>query len=445
MRGVKPGRRTRRAIGIGHHMSSADVISMPDKWEYPWFAAWDLAFHVAAARAGRSRLRRRTNGTHSPRALPAPERPDSRLRVELRRCQPARPRVGEPLQLSAEHGGAGRGRRSLSSRRIFHKLLLNFTWWLNRKDRNGSNVFEGGFLGLDNIGVFDRSSPLPTGGYLEQADGTAWMALYSPEHARDGARARAGRPGLRRSGDQVLRAFHLDRGGDERGRRRHEAMWDEEDGFFYDVLRVPDGSGPRASRCGRWWACCRCAPSRCTARGAERLPKFAERVRWFNASRPDLLREHPPARRARALAAGSCCRMLNENKLRRVLARMLDPAEFLAITAFARSRGFTSTILTSSTSAGRRTGCRTFRRNPTPACSAAIRIGAGPIWSPVNALVVRALLQMYRYLRGRLPGRVPTGIRTAHELVRSGPGNREPARCDLPADVQGSPTGLRRD
>ena len=161
-----------------HHMYNGDVISMPDKWEYPWYAAWDLAFHVAAADARRSRLRQAAAQADAARAVHAPERPDAGLRMELQRRQPAGPCLGDDLHSTALEK-ALRGEGDIDcSRAAFHKLLLNFTWWVNRKDRAGQNVFEGGFLGLDNIGVFDRSAPLPTGGYLEQADGTAWMALF---------------------------------------------------------------------------------------------------------------------------------------------------------------------------------------------------------------------------------------------------------------------------
>ena len=168
----------RRATTHWHHMYNGDVISMPDKWEYPWYAAWDLAFHVLAADARRPRLRQAAAEADAARALHAPQRADSGLRVELRRREPAGARLGDDLHLPPGEGAdAARATRDwLKS--CFQKLLLNFTWWVNRKDRSGRNVFEGGFLGLDNIGVFDRSAPLPTGGYLEQADGTAWMALF---------------------------------------------------------------------------------------------------------------------------------------------------------------------------------------------------------------------------------------------------------------------------
>ena len=162
-----------------HHMNNADIISMPDKWEYPWYAAWDLAFHCLAlalvdADFGKAAARpdAASRATCTPTASSPPTSGTSA--TSIRRCTPGPP---------SSPTGWRRRRRGKGDlewlERSFQKLLLNFTWWVNRKDRSGSNVFEGGFLGLDNIGVFDRSAPLPTGGYLEQADGTAWMALFS--------------------------------------------------------------------------------------------------------------------------------------------------------------------------------------------------------------------------------------------------------------------------
>ena len=146
---------------------------------------------------------------------------------------------------------------STSSSGIFQKLLLNFTWWVNRKDRDGNNVFEGGFLGLDNIGVFDRSAPLPTGGHLEQADGTAWMALFCQNMLEIALELALERPGLREMARKFVEHF-LWIAAAMSTRADGTEMWDEEDGFFYDVLRLPDGSAS-GSRCARWSACCRCA------------------------------------------------------------------------------------------------------------------------------------------------------------------------------------------
>ena len=177
--------------------------------------------------------------------VPAPERPDPGLRVELRRRQPARPRVGDAVPLPRRAGPAG-ARISTSSSGSFHELLLNFTWWVNRKDRSGKNVFEGGFLGLDNIGVFDRSAPLPTGGYLEQADGTAWMAFFCQNMLE--IAHRAGRRATRATRTCVQVRPSTSSGSPRRwtaSATTTTSMWDEEDGFYYDVLRLPDGQRQR--------------------------------------------------------------------------------------------------------------------------------------------------------------------------------------------------------
>ena len=191
-------------------MVNGDVISMPDKWEYPWYAAWDLAFHTIAA------------------GLVDPDFAKQQLQLMLREHylhpngqMPAYEwnfgDVNPPVHAWAASSSTAWRRRDTGRatcdflKSVFHKLLLNFTWWVNRKDRTGRNVFEGGFLGLDNIGVFDRSAPLPTGGHLEQADGTAWMALFCQNMLEIAAGAGADRPGLRRHGAEVRRALLLDR------------------------------------------------------------------------------------------------------------------------------------------------------------------------------------------------------------------------------------------
>ena len=160
------------------HLYSADVISMPDKWEYPWFAAWDLAFHAVALGVRRSRLRARAAVAD---AADRYQHPNGQLPAYEWNFDDVNP----PVHAWATLFNYRLNRESLGDeampflKRTFHMLVTNFTWWLNRKDRDGRNLFEGGFLGLDNIGVFDRSAPLPTGGYLEQADGTAWMAFFA--------------------------------------------------------------------------------------------------------------------------------------------------------------------------------------------------------------------------------------------------------------------------
>ena len=225
------------------HMLNEDIISMPDKWEYPWYAAWDLAFHTLPLAIVDPDFAKEQMELMLRGALPAPQRPDARLRVELQRRESAGPRLGDPVPPPHRAGAARRRRTSTSSEPTFNKLLLNFTWWVNRKDRFGKNVFEGGFLGLDNIGVFDRSAPLPTGGHLEQADGTAWMALFSQNMLELAVELAAHDPIYEDMVFKFVEHFYyiaaaMNRPGDD-------GMWDEEDGFYYDLLRLPDGSATR--------------------------------------------------------------------------------------------------------------------------------------------------------------------------------------------------------
>jgi len=226
-----------------HHMNNADVISMPDKWEYPWYAAWDLAFHVVALSVadpdfGKQQLdlMLQERYLHPSGQIPAYE-------WNFGDVNPPVHAWSTIFTYRLEKGERGTGDLEWLER-SFHKLLLNFTWWVNRKDRSGNNVFEGGFLGLDNIGVFDRSSPLPTGGHLEQADGTAWMALFCQNMLEMAAELAVTRPAYAGMCVKFLEhylwiALSLVHAGDDVG------MWDEEDGFFYDVLRRPDGRAER--------------------------------------------------------------------------------------------------------------------------------------------------------------------------------------------------------
>ena len=224
-------------------MLNEDIISMPDKWEYPWYAAWDLAFHtlplsIVDPDFAKEQMKLMLKGVylHPSGQMPAYEWNFSD--------------VNPPVHAFAtlflhRTEQALRGETDLDFlRATFNKLLLNFTWWVNRKDRFGKNVFEGGFLGLDNIGVFDRSAPLPTGGHLEQADGTAWMALFSQNMLELAVELAAHDPIYE---DMVLKfAEHFYYIAAAMNRPGQDGMWDEEDGFYYDLLRLPDGSATAA-------------------------------------------------------------------------------------------------------------------------------------------------------------------------------------------------------
>jgi hypothetical protein len=279
---------------------------------------------------------------------------------------------------------------------IFQKLLMNFTWWVNRKDQQGSNIFEGGFLGLDNIGVFDRSSPLPTGGYLEQADGTAWMAFYCQMMLQISLELALTDPVYEELACKFFEHFlwiaaAMDRIGDNQ-----DELWDEQDGFFYDVLRLPDGSAVRLKVRSMVGLLALCATTVIDEDVIARLPRFAARVHWFNQARPELTANmsnfgKPGVAGRRILA------ILDEPKLRRVLARMLDENEFLseygirALSCYHLEQPYTFQV-----------GDQVYRVDYEPAESSSGLFGGnsnwrGPIWFPVNVLMIRALISMYAY------------------------------------------------
>jgi hypothetical protein len=291
--------------------------------------------------------------------------------------------------------------------RTFNKLLINFTWWVNRKDRSGNNAFEGGFLGLDNIGVFDRSAPLPTGGYLEQADGTAWMVLYCQNMLEIAVELMMQRPTYQ---DVVLKfiqhflwiAAALVHAGDDTG------MWDEEDGFFYDVLRLPDGQSQRLKVRSMVGLLPFCAVTVFDGRLRERAPEVAHRIRRFLEARPELIAHiHDLSKKGangRLLAS-----VLNETKLRRVLARMLDENEFLSphgIRSLSRYHAEHPFVF--------RVGDHEYRVAYQPAESDSGMFGGnsnwrGPIWMPVNGLIIRALVMYYAYYGDDFKIECPTG------------------------------------
>jgi hypothetical protein len=288
----------------------------------------------------------------------------------------------------------------------FQKLLLNFTWWVNRKDREGKNAFEGGFLGLDNIGVFDRSSPLPTGGYLEQADGTAWMALFSQnmlEIASELALHDAAymEMTLKFIEHYLWIASAMTQMGDD-------GMWDEEDGFFYDVLRLPDGRAGRLKVRSMVGLLPFCAATTFDGGLLAKYPEITERFRWFIYARPEITAGiHEPAKQGyggRRLAS-----ILNETRLRRVLDKMLDEKEFLSpygIRSLSRYHADHPYVLN--------VGGQEFRVSYLPAESDSGMFGGnsnwrGPIWMPVNGLIIRALLMYYSYYGNDFTVECPTG------------------------------------
>jgi hypothetical protein len=388
------------------HMFNGDIISMPDKWEYPWYASWDLAFHVLALTLvdpdfGKKQLRLMLQGhyMHPNGQVPAYEWNFSDVNPPVLAWSTIFTYRLEKLTANSEDT------EWLSSN--FMKLLLNFTWWVNRKDRTGRNVFEGGFLGLDNIGVFDRSAPLPTGGHLEQADGTAWMALFSQnmfEMAVELAlKDKAYLDMAMKFAEHFLRIassmIHL---GDNTG------MWDEEDGFFYDVLRLPDGNAKRLKVRSMVGLLPLCAVTSFDGELLKKYPEIKSNFENFLRSNQEVFATiHDPMKEG--VAGRKLASVLDETRLRRVLAIMLDENEFLSsygIRSLSRyhadhpfrvdvnGQEYTVAYLPGESDSGMFGGNSNWR---------------GPIWMPVNGLILRALLQYHAYYGNAFKIEFPTG------------------------------------
>lgn len=402
----KAGRKASPRNEQWHHMYNGDIISMPDKWEYPWYAAWDLAFHVIALTLvdvdfGKQQLQLmlRERYLHPNGQIPAYE-------WNFGDVNPPVHAWATIFTYRLDKAMKGEGdTKWLKS--CFQKLLLNFTWWVNRKDLSGKNVFEGGFLGLDNIGVFDRSKPLPTGGHLEQADGTAWMALFADNMLEIAIELAMTDDDY---ADMVLKFLEHDTwitsslvniGGGI-------GMWDEEDGFFYDVLRLPDGSAQRLKVRSMVGLLPFCAATVFAPTLIAKYPEIVERYQWFLEARTELTRAfHDP--RIAGVEGRRLFAVLDETKLRRVLARMLDESEFLSpygIRSLSRYHAEHPYVFN--------VGGQEYRVEYVPAESDSGMFGGnsnwrGPIWMPVNAMIIRALLQYYAYYGNDFQVECPTG------------------------------------
>ncbi len=389
-----------------HHMKNEDIISMPDKWEYPWYAAWDLAFHVIALILvdedfGKEQLELMlSNGYQHPNGqIPAYE-------WNFGDVNPPVHAWSTIFSFFLEKANRDEGDLQWLER-SFHKLLLNFSWWVNRKDRAGNNAFEGGFLGLDNIGVFDRSSALPTGGYLEQADGTAWMALFCQNMMEISVQLALVNPAYvnitMKLFEHFLRISSAMIRPDEDG-----GMWDETDGFFYDVLCLPDGGNQKLKVRSMVGLLPMCAVTVYNREMAEKYPQVGQMISGFLATRPELTAfiHNPgkPGHNGRLLAS-----ILNEKNLRRVLTIMLDENEFLsqygirALSKIHKDHPYTI-----------RVGNDEFSVSYLPGDSDSGMFGGnsnwrGPIWMPVNMIIVRALMNYYQYFGNDFLIECPTG------------------------------------
>jgi len=389
------------------HMLNQDIISMPDKWEYPWYAAWDLAFHTL------------------PLAIVDPDFAKEQMELMLRAVylhpngqMPAYEwnfsDVNPPVHAFAtlflhKTEQALHGKTDLNFlRTTFRKLLLNYTWWVNRKDRFGKNVFEGGFLGLDNIGVFDRSAPLPTGGHLEQADGTAWMALFTQNMLELAFELTLDDPTYE---DMVTKFMeHFLYIAAAMNRPGQDGMWDEEDGFYYDVLRLPDGSATRLKVRSMVGLLPLCATTVVEASARERTPQATARLfeRWRRM--PELRKTiHPTGPGHFGVAERGIMALVNPERLRRILTKVLDENEFLSpygirsLSKFHEQHPYVLQVQG-----------QEYRVDYLPAESNTGMFGGnsnwrGPVWMPANALIIRALLNFYLYYGDNFKIECPTG------------------------------------
>jgi Glycosyl hydrolase family 63 C-terminal domain len=388
------------------HMLNEDVISMPDKWEYPWYAAWDLAFHtlplaIVDPDFARDQMSLMLRGSYL--------HPNGQMPAYEWNFSDVNPPVHAFATLFLH-----RTRQSLREedvdflRSTFHKLLLNFTWWVNRKDRFGKNVFEGGFLGLDNIGVFDRSAPLPTGGYLEQADGTAWMTLFSQNMLELAVDLSAHDPSYQ---DMVFKfAEHFYYIAAAMNRAGAEGMWDEEDGFYYDLLRLPDGSAQRLKVRSMVGLLPICATSVTEKWQRDRVPRVMSLVHERLRRMPELSATmHPTGHGHLGVADRGIMALVTPERLRRILTKMLDENEFLspygirALSKFHEQHPYVFHV-----------NGQEHRVDYLPAESNTGMFGGnsnwrGPIWMPVNVILIRGLLNFYLYYGDTFKIECPTG------------------------------------
>ncbi len=389
------------------HLYNDDILSMPDKWEYPWFAAWDLAFHTI------------------PLAIIDPEFAKRQLTLLTREWYmhpngqiPAYEWAFGDVNPPVHAWAAWRvyniekkmyGRKDIRFlESVFQKLLLNFTWWVNRKDREGRNVFEGGFLGLDNIGVFDRSAQLPTGGHIEQADGTSWMGMYCLNMLAIALELAKENPSYEDIASKfyehflyIAKAMNL-LSGDMDG------LWSEEDGFYYDVLHLPDGRHLPMKVRSMVGLIPLFAIQTLEPEVLGSLKGFSGRLAWFIENRPDL-RENVACMKTMGMRERRLLSIVDTNKLRRVLSKMLDESEFLspygirALSRYHKDNPYRFNV-----------NGHEHRVDYEPAESTSGLFGGnsnwrGPIWFPVNYLIIESLQKFHYYLGDDFKVECPTG------------------------------------
>ena len=388
------------------HLYNADVISMPDKWEYPWYAAWDLAFHCLPIALVDSRFAKdqlvlmlREWYMHPNGQIPAYEWAFGDVNPPVHAWAAWR-----VYKIEKKRKGVG---DRVFLERVFHKLLLNFTWWVNRKDAEGKNIFQGGFLGLDNIGVFDRSKPLPTGGHIEQSDATSWMGMYclnmlsiALELARDD-----------RAYEDVASKFfehfvYICRAMNNIGNAKIE-LWNREDGFFYDVLHLPDGKTFPMKVRSMVGLIPLFAVETLDSELIDQLPRFKHRMQWFIENRPDFslhIETQSQDGEVRRFLS-----LVNRHRLAKVLRYLLDEQEFLsphgvrALSRYHHDHPYVFSMMGTS-------HCVEYQ----PAESSNGLFGGnsnwrGPVWFPVNYLLIESLQKFHYYLGDSFRVEYPTG------------------------------------
>jgi glycogen debranching enzyme len=374
-----------------------DIVSMPDKWEYPWYAAWDLAFHCVSL------------------AIIDPDFAKDQLVLLLREWymnpngqlpayEWAFSDVNPPVHAWAAwrvykierrvRGVADRG----FLEKVFHKLLLNFTWWVNRKDPDGSNIFQGGFLGLDNIGVFDRSAPLPTGGHLEQSDGTSWMGMYCLNMLAIALELAKEDRAYEDIASKFFEHFVYIAHAMNNFGSHSKSLWDEEDGFYYDVLHLPNGEDHFLKIRSMVGLIPLFAVETLEPEVIDKLPGFKRRMQWFIDNHPDVP-DHIDMSQSSPRGTRLLLSLVSKKQLGRVLSRMLDESEFLspygirALSRYHKDHPYELRVNGTVNSV-----------DYEPAESATGTFGGnsnwrGPIWFPVNYLLVESL-QKYHYYYG---------------------------------------------
>ena len=395
------------------HLNTAEVLSMPDKWEYPWFASWDLAFHcvplaVIDAEFAKEQLILLTREwyMHPNGQIPAYEwafgdaNPPVHAWATLRVFQIDRKqrRVADPH----DHGDL------FFLERVFQKLLLNFTWWVNRKDEQGRNIFQGGFLGLDNIGVFDRSHPLPTGGFINQADGTSWMAMYCLNLLRIAAELAVHNHVYEDIASKFFEHFLSIAGAINGVEEGSLGLWDETDQFYYDHLSLPDGGNLPLKIQSAVGLIPLFAVQPADMNLVKQLPEFTARMEWFVQNRPKLAslisNWHTPGCGSRILLS-----LLRGRRMKAILKRMLDESGFLS------EHGVRALSKIHEGKPFQFEACgQTYQVGYWPAESKSGVFGGnsnwrGPVWLPLNYLIIESLQQFHHYYGDDFKVECPTG------------------------------------